>query len=79
MEMQKATIQLETLVCPSCVKKIENAVKAVSGVEKDSVNVSFTSSKVKFDFDEEKATVADVEKAITAQGYVVVKSQVKAK
>jgi copper chaperone len=79
MKMQKATIQLETLVCPSCVQKVENAAKSLDGVEKDSVKVLFNSSKVKFDFDEEKVSVEDVEKAITALGYVVVKSQVKSK
>lgn len=77
--MQKATIQLETLICPSCVKKIENATKSLNGVEKDSVQVMFNSSKAKFDFDEEKISIGDVEKAITALGYTVIKSQVKAK
>lgn len=75
--MQKATIQLETLACPSCVLKIENAVKSMTSVEKESVKVLFNSSKVKFDFDEEKLSVEDVEKAITALGYEVKKSQVK--
>ncbi len=75
--MQKATIQLETLVCPTCVQKIENATKSLKGVEKNSVKVLFNSSKVKFDFDEEKVSVEDVEKAIAAQGYVIIKSQVK--
>jgi copper chaperone len=79
MKMQKATIQLETLACPSCMQKIENATKSLNGVEKDSVKVLFNSSKVKFDFDEEKVSVEDVEKAIAALGYVVIKSQVKAK
>ena len=46
--MKKATIQLETLACPSCVQKIENAVKSLSNVEKESVNVLFNASKVKF-------------------------------
>lgn len=77
--MQQATIQLEALVCPSCVQKIENAVKSLSSVEKESVKVLFNSSKVKFDFDDQKLSVEDVEKAITALGYVVKKSQVKAK
>lgn len=77
--MQKATIQLETLTCPSCVMKVESAVKSVSGVEKESVNVMFNASKVKFDFDEAKLSIEDVEKAITALGYEVKKSQVKAK
>ncbi|MGE4589491.1 MAG: heavy-metal-associated domain-containing protein [Acidaminococcaceae bacterium] len=77
--MQKATIQLETLTCPSCGQKIENATKSLNGVEKESVKVLFNSSKVKFDFDAEKISVEDVEKAITALGYEVIKSQVKAK
>ena len=42
--MQKATIQLETLTCPSCVQKIDSAVKSLKGVEKESVKVSFNSS-----------------------------------
>ena len=77
--MKNATIQLETLTCPSCAQKIENAAKALNGVEKESVKVLFNSSKAKFDFDEEKISVKDVEKAITALGYVVKKSQVKEK
>ena len=76
--MSKATIQLEALVCPSCVQKIEKAVKSMDNVEKESVKVLFNSSKVKFDFDAEKLLVEDVEKAITALGYEVIKSQVKA-
>lgn len=76
--MKRATIQLETLACPSCVQKIENAVKLLNGVEKESVKVLFNSSKVKFDFDSEKLSVEDVEKAIASLGYEVKKSQVKA-
>ena len=77
--MKKATIQLETLTCPSCAQKIENATRSLHGVDKDSVKVLFNSSKVKFDFDGEKLSVEDAEKAITALGYEVIKSQVKAK
>lgn len=76
--MQKATIQMGTLTCPSCVRKIENAVKALDGVDKESVNVMFNSSKVKFDLNEEKLAVIDVERAIRSLGYDVIKSQVKA-
>jgi len=77
--MQKATIQLETLTCPSCALKIESAVKSLSGVERESISVMFNSSKVKLDFDDAKLTIAEIEKAITALGYEVKKSQVKAK
>lgn len=75
--MKKATIQLETLTCPSCILKIENATKALNGVEKESVKVLFNSSKVKLDFDDEKLSMEDIEKAITALGYEVKKSQAK--
>lgn len=75
--MKKATIQLETLTCPSCVLKIEGATKALDGVVKDSVMVLFNSSKVKLEFDENKLSIEDIEKAITAQGYEVKKTQVK--
>ncbi len=77
--MKGATIQLETLACPSCVQKIEKATQSLAGVDKDSVKVMFNSSKVKFDFDAEKVSIEDVEEAITALGYVVIKSQVKDK
>ena len=75
--MKKATIQLETLTCPSCILKIENATKSVAGVDKDSVKIMFNSSKLKFDFDDEKTSVEEVEKAISALGFQVKKSQVK--
>jgi copper chaperone len=76
--MQKATIQLESLACPSCLQKIENATKGLNGVEKESVKVLFNSSKVKLDFDNSKITIKEIENAITTLGYEVVKSQVKA-
>ena len=75
--MQKATIQLETLVCPSCSQKIEGALKALVGIEKESISVSFNTSKVKLNFDPEKLTVEKIKNAITALGYEVIKSQVK--
>jgi len=77
--MKKATIQLETLTCPSCIQKIENAVKSLEGVDKESVNVLFNSSKVKLDFDEEKLSIETIENAIAALGYEVKKSQVRTK
>ncbi|WP_182200584.1 heavy-metal-associated domain-containing protein [Paraliobacillus salinarum] len=76
--MQKATIQLETLSCPSCLQKIENAVKGLEGVEKDSVKVMFNSSKVKTTFDSQVISIEDVEKSIKKLGYPVIKSKVSA-
>ncbi len=76
--MKKATIQLETLSCPSCLQKIDNAVKGLNGVEKDSVKVMFNSSKVKANFDSEAVTIENIEKTIEDLGYPIIKSKVKA-
>ena len=75
--MPKATIQLETLSCPSCLQKIENAVKGINGVNKDSLKIMFNASKVKVDFDSEVVVINDIEEAIEDLGYPVVKSKVK--
>lgn len=75
--MQKATIQLETLSCPSCLQKIENALKGLNGVEKDSVKVMFNASRVKTDFNSETVTIENIEKVIEDLGYPVIKSKVK--
>jgi len=76
--MLKATIQLEPLICPSCMQKIEGAVKSLDGVDRESVNISFNSSKVKLNFNDERISIQDIENAIGKIGYKVIKSQTKA-
>ena len=76
--MQKATIQLETLTCPSCMQKIENGVKSLDGVDKNNIKVLFNSSKVRVEYDDEKVSIKDIENTIDKLGYEVIKSQVKA-
>ncbi|BES66110.1 heavy-metal-associated domain-containing protein [Gottschalkiaceae bacterium SANA] len=73
--MKKAMIQTETLTCPSCMQKIENGVKSLEGVNKESVRVLFNSSKVKLTFDDDKVSIADIENVINRLGYEIKKSQ----
>lgn len=75
--MKSATMQLETLTCPSCTLKIEGALKSLEGIDTDSIKVSFNTSKVKLDFDEEKLSIEEIEDAIDRQGYDIIKSKVK--
>lgn len=75
--MKSATIQLETLTCPSCMQKVEGALKGLDGIDKDTAKVSFNSSKVKLDFDEDKVSIEEIEGAISKLGYDVIKSRVK--
>ena len=76
--MQKAIINLETLSCPSCLQKIENALKGLNGVEKDTVEVLFNSSRVRTNFDSNIVTIEEIEKSIEDLGYPVIRSRVKA-
>ena len=76
--MQKANIQLETLTCPSCLQKIENAVGGLNGIDKDSLKVMFNASRVKVDFDGNAISIEEIEKAIQNLGYEVKRSRVKA-
>lgn len=73
--MKKATFQLDTLTCPSCSQKITKSVSALDGVEADSVQVSFNSSKVKLNFDETKLAPETIEAAITKMGYDVLSTK----
>lgn len=75
--MKSATIQLETLTCPSCMQKIEGALKGLSGIDQDTIKVLFNSSKAKVDFDEDKISIEEIEGAINKLGYEVQKSTVK--
>jgi len=67
--MKKATLQLETLTCPSCLAKIDGALKRLDGVEK--AKVLFNSSKVKAKYDESLLSAQDIADTIENLGYKV--------
>ena len=78
--MEKAILQLETLSCPSCMQKIEGALKSVNGIDKDSIKVLFNSSKVKINFDSAVTSIEEIQKAIENVGgiafFVVIRFEV---
>lgn len=69
--MKQVIYQLETLSCPTCVQKIEAAVKRVTGVDQDKTKVLFNASKVKTEFDETITSSDDIKDAIETVGYNV--------
>lgn len=73
--MKQAILQLETLACPTCMQKIEGAVKRVEGVNQDKIKVMFNASKLKAEFDESVTDVTEIQKAIEAIGYEVLRVQ----
>lgn len=72
--MMKVTFKMEALTCPSCIKKIENTVIKMPGVE--SVNVLFHAEKVKVVFNEEMISALKVEEAMVRLGYPVLSIKV---
>lgn len=72
--MSKATFQLETLTCPSCVKKIETTLNKTSGVQ--TATVMFNSSKVKAEFDDSQVNASQLEETIKKLGYSVLSSKI---
>jgi len=67
--MSQAVIQLGPVTCPSCIKKIEAAVRKIEGVE--TVKVLFNSSKVKAAFDSNKTSGNAISETIQKLGYEV--------
>ena len=64
------TYQLETISCPSCIKKIEGMLKTLDGIE--SSEVLFNSSRVKVNFDESSISSALIKAKIHQLGYNVI-------
>mgnify|MGYP001302549869 CR=1 len=73
--MKKADFQLETLTCPSCVRKIESSLGKTKGIS--SVRVLFNSGKVKVDFDETQISADKIEGILMSLGFTVLSSKVK--
>lgn len=71
--MKTANLVTEPFSCPSCVKKIENALNKSAGVE--DVRVMFNSSKVKVTFDEAVTDLQTLADVVTRLGYPVIKSR----
>ena len=63
------TYQLETIACPSCIKKIEGMLKTLDGIE--SSEVLFNSSRVKVSFDDTTISSALIKAKIHQLGYNV--------
>lgn len=71
--MNQTTFQLETLSCPSCIRKIETALTKTDGVK--SAAILFNSSKVKVEYDENLVKPEALQNVITSLGYTVLASR----
>ncbi|MBV2181391.1 heavy-metal-associated domain-containing protein [Castellaniella sp. MT123] len=72
--MQKVVFNMEPFTCPSCVKKIENTVSKVDGVNE--VKVMFNSGRVRAEFDSSRTDADILQNAIVQLGYPVLSRKV---
>ncbi len=63
----KTILRTPDLTCPSCVLKIEKALKHVDGVQHATVH--FTTGRIEVQHDPERVTVDDLVKTVRATGY----------
>lgn len=71
--MTTKTYQLETLSCPSCMAKIEGALKKTKGVIE--AEVLFNSSKAKVTFDESVVDSSEIKNVIEKLGFEVLREK----
>lgn len=71
--MNNIKLQLEELTCPSCIAKIEGALRKLNSVDKESVEIKFNASKVSLNIDPNKLSKDDIKTAIENLGFEVVK------
>lgn len=65
--MTNKTYQLETVSCPSCIAKIEGAMKKTAGVTQ--CEVLFNTSRVKVAYDESLVSSEELKGKIAKLGY----------
>lgn len=75
-ETKKIILPIKGMHCASCALTIEKSLKRVLGVK--NVNVNYASEKANVEFDAEKSSEKDLEKAIEDAGYEVIKTNGKA-
>lgn len=70
--MKKTLLRSEELSCPSCVAKIETALKAVKGVTE--AKVYFNTGKIEVQHDPQVVKAEDLVKTVKSVGYEAVEA-----
>ena len=66
---KKAVISIDGMSCEHCVRAVQEAIGAQSGVK--SVDVSLEDKNARVVYDDEHCTLSDLESAVVEEGYQV--------
>lgn len=72
--MKKVVFNMEPFTCPSCIKKIENTVSRIDGVNE--IKVLFNSGRIRAEFDSSKTSADTLANTIVKLGYPVLSQKV---
>ena len=70
--MKQETINISGMHCNGCVKSVTNALNKIDGVT--GVEVSLTDERAVVRYDETKASIEQLNRAVTEAGYEVVEN-----
>jgi len=70
--MKKTLLRSQELTCPSCIAKIEKAIKAIDGVA--DAKVYFSSGKIEVIHDPQKVQASQLIQAVKSVGYTASES-----
>ncbi|MCU0549762.1 MAG: heavy metal translocating P-type ATPase [Leptolyngbya sp. Prado105] len=65
--METTTLKLQGMSCASCARNIEDAIRAVEGVQE--CNVNFGVEQATIAYDSRTTTIAEIQQAVDAAGY----------
>lgn len=65
--MEKTTLRSQELSCPSCVEKIEKALKALEGVAE--AKVHFNTGRIEVQHDSTRVSAEELVQTIRSVGY----------
>jgi Cu+-exporting ATPase len=69
IKQQKISAPVSGMTCASCVARVEKSIGNIEGVKQVSVNLA--TEKATFEFDETRASLSQVEKAVEEAGYKI--------
>lgn len=72
-DIQSVTFDIKGMTCNGCASHVENDVHKLPGIV--AVEASYENASAKVEFDRSKVSLAEIEEAINATGYKVVKKR----
>ena len=75
--MHKVNFHLETLTCPGCLQTIQDDVVNLEGIVKESLDILYTGSCVRLDFDSDIISAEEIESVLNNSSCEVLEFEIE--